>query len=509
MISVGRAPVTAPSRAPSGALVGEDRRRELRGFVLPQQNPVPAVIAPQQGAPRTPVPLIGAAPSINIWNNGQALRSPSPMTYADPSTDPNQGMYDLARQIDAIRERSQTANPMVKGSPTFGVIDPDRESARRLAPMLVQDAARQQNTPMNGMTAYEANPFRYNPTNPAIQARQQDNAQRATAGRPMDRTRLNPMANQINADAVAIQEGRAVRTADGNVVYHTGTPESARQAQLAGKTEREAMRNRANMNVPQSELDRREDADVARRERQARHNQFKEASGGLNYRQYDRLQSQNALTMKAVDEGRLSPAAAMFRMQTRADKALRRAGNPMAMGVANSGRLFPDLFAKPGSAQPNQNPMGSPLAAGAPNTAENIQARNSIRAGITEGVPATATTPAIPPSPFIQSLGVTADAAPADIEAGLNDMMLRGEVPSPQGLKDLQMLIGTYTETEGNSPFAGTEVEESWRELRTLPENASQEQLMGWWTAHQERVKALRQRQTEQGRLRGIGRIGA
>jgi hypothetical protein len=413
-----------------------------------------------------------------------------------------------ASQINSLTSQSQQRFPAQTNPMSVGV-DPEAESARRIAPMMARDAARQQNTPMNGMTAYEANPFRYNPTNPAIQARQQDNAQRATAGRPMDRTRLNPMANQINADAVAIQEGRAVRTADGNVVYHTGTPESARQAQLAGKTEREAMRNRANMNVPQSELDRRNDADTARRERQARHNQFKEASGGLNYRQYDRLQNQNDLTMKAVDEGRLSPEAAMFRMQTRADKALRRAGNPMAMGVANNGRLFPDLFAKPGSAQPNQNPMSSPLAAGAPNTAENIQARNSIRAGITEGVPATATTPAIPPSPFIQSLGVTADAAPADIEAGLNDMMLRGEVPSPQGLKDLQMLIGTYTETEGNSPFAGTEVEESWRELRTLPENASQEQLMGWWTAHQERVKALRQRQMEQGRLRGIGRIGA
>jgi len=215
--------------------------------------------------------------------------------------------------------------------------------------------------------------------------------------------------------------------------------------------------------------------------------------------------------MKAVDEGRLSPEAANFRMQTRADKALRRAGNPMAMGDANRGRLFPDMLAGRGgrAATPAQNPMGSPIAAGAPNTAENIQARNSLRAGITQGVPATATTPAIPPSPFIQSLGVTADASPADVETGLNDMMLRAEVPSPAGLRDLRILVGTYTGVDGESPFASTEVPDSWDSLRNLPENASDDQLISWWMTHQEKVKALRQRQMEQGRLGGLGRIGA
>lgn len=419
-------------------------------------------------------------PSVNIWNGGTMQRSPSPMTYADPSTDPNRGMYDLARSIDAIRERSQVKFPSNPMSPMYGVVDPATESARRLAPMLAQDAARRQNTPMNGMTAYEADPTRYRPGDPAIQARQLDNAQRVTSGRLMDRTRSNPMADQINAQANAVASGRGWYLG-GQFVGATGNPQWGTA---------ENMRRRVEMgNAPQQATQEQRDSAQARRAGAQR--QFMEENNGMNYLQARRAERQAGLKERS------------FR------KAVTRGLNPMS---PEAQALFPQQVAKmrgQSVAQANQNPMGSPIAAGAPNTAENLQARNSIRAGITQGVPATATTPAIPPSPFIQSLGVTADASPADVETGLNDMMLRSEVPSPEGLKDLRILVGTYTGTDGDSPFASTEVPDSWDALRNLPENASDEQLKSWWNSHQEKVKALRQRQMEQGRLRGIGRIGA
>ena len=440
--------------------------------------------------------------SVDMWGNGQQRRSPSPMTYEDPSNNPNLGMYDLAREIDAIRDRSQSRpqNPMVQGSPSFGVVNPDVESARRLAPMMARDAARQQNTPMNGMTAYEANPFRYNPGDPAIQARQQDNAQRATTGRPVDRTRLNPMAGQINAQADAVASGRGWYLG-GQFVGATGTPESARQAQLAGKTEREALRDRGNMNVPQSELDRRDDADVARRERQARHNQFKDANNGMNYRQYDRMQNQNALTMKAVDEGRLSPDAANFRMQTRADKALRRAGNPMLMGTDTSRGLFPDMMAGRGgrAATPNQNPMAA-FGMGASNT----PAGKVAAAGNVSNMAMT--------DPNLVALGVDPEAGigglhtslsqqfEADPNLAMDDSSLRSyQMFAQQALTaDPDQANPSNFSSFPGSVFAETEgavTSELWKELATLPDSERARQQ--WLQKYKDRKKEIEKRQTD------------
>lgn len=418
-----------------------------------------------------------AAPSVNIWNSGRMQRSPAPMTYADPSSDPNIGMYDLARGIDALREQSQIRFPSNPMSPTFGVVNPDVESARRLAPLLAQDAARQQNTPMNGNTAYYNNPMRLTPDQTLDIAGR--SAQRyMQGGATADPTNFGSRFGGeygagLNADATAIQGGRAVRLADGTVSYFKGTQESARQAQLAGKSDREVMRDRSNMNVPQAELDRRDAADVARRERQAKHNAFKEANGGMNYRQYDRMQSSNALTMKAVDEGRLSPESAMFRMQARADKALRRAGNPMAMSTANGGRLFPDLLGDRGNIQ---NPaVQNPMITGG----RTLEAQQAAAARIQERETA---------SPNVAGLGVEPGSGLAGLNQGLSSRIKEDPTAefSDDSLREFQAQAKDYSSlaTDTNDPFsfgsgeygpdAGVESQQSalWKELAGLPDNA-------------------------------------
>lgn len=427
-------------------------------------------------------PMLTTPNTPLVSNSMMPYRGPSAVGVAGDRAAAAQ-IQNSASQINSLVARSQAANPMVPRSPGFGVVNPDAESARRLAPMLAQDAARQQNTPMNGMTAYEANPLRLRPDQ-KLNLAEQNTARYMGGGAAADPTRLagrfNPMVDQINSQANAVASGRGWYLG-GQFVGATGNPQWGTA---------ENMRRRVELNnAPQQATQEQRDSAQARRAGAQR--QFMDENNGMNYLQARRAERQAGLKERSFK------------------KAVTRGLNPMS---PEAQALFPQQVAKmkgqPG-VQANQNPMGSPIAAGAPNTAENLQARNSIRAGITQGVPATATTPAIPPSPFIQSLGVTADAAPADIETGLNDMMLRSEVPSPEGLKDLRILVGTYTGTDGESPFASTEVPESWDALRNLPENASNEQLTSWWNSHQEKVKALRQRQMEQGRLRGLGRIGA
>jgi hypothetical protein len=306
----------------------------------------------------------------------------------------------------------------------------------------------------------------------------------------------------LNADAADIQNGRAARLADGSVVRFTGTPESARRAQLAGKTERESLRDRSNMNVPQSELDRRAAADAQQAERSARARAFEADNGGMNYRQYDRMQNSNALTMKAVDEGRLSPEAAMFRMQTRADKALRRAGNPMAMSVANGGRLFPDLTKGRGGNAPSAapNPMrmdGNPMAQNTP--AGKMDAAAKVKDMATT-------------DPNIAALGFD----PGDGVSGLHSALSQQFNDDPNlalddsSLRSYQMFVSQALIADPNqldpsnfasfpgSVFAETEgavTAELWKELATLPDDAKARQQ--WLQKYKNRQQEIEKRQTE------------
>jgi hypothetical protein len=216
----------------------------------------------------------------------------------------------------------------------------------------------------------------------------------------------------LNNDAAAIRDGRAVRLADGSVVYHTGNQESARAAQLAGKTEREALRDRSRPAATPEEQKRRDAADAAKAAREAKHNAFKAANNGMNYGQYDRMQRQNALTMRAVGEGRLNPMEAQFRMQTRADKALRRAGRADLMSTAGGrpvpGSLFPDPFQKRGGQQAPANPITSMVGPGSTNTLEDRMFRDTKRQENLASSPtltAMGVTPSHTPEDFVSTVG--------------------------------------------------------------------------------------------------------
>jgi len=434
------------------ALYGENRPSQQTG-----RNP-------RLTTPNTPL----------VSNSMMPYRGPSAVDMAGDRASAAQ-IRNSANQINSLIARSQAANPMVPRSPGFGVVDPATESTRRLAPMLAQDAARQQNTPMNGMTAYEANPMRYRPGDPAIQARQLDNAQRATMGQPMDRTRDSGALNAYISSGGTPWYERERQARDQMAMQaRQSTPEfqAAMAAMQQQKTAREALRDRSNLNVPQAELDRRDAADTARREREARHNQFKDASGGMNYKQYDRLQRQNALTMKAVDEGRLSPEAANFRMRTRADKALRRAGNPMAMGDANRGRLFPDMFAGKGgrAASTTENPI---VVGGRTLEAQQAAAADIVNREST--------------SPHIAGLGVEPGSGLAGLNQKISSRILEDPNAefSDESLREFQQHAAQYETiaTDQNDPFAfgtgqygpdaGVESKQAalWRELAKLPDN--------------------------------------
>ena len=384
---------------------------------------------------------------------------------------------DLAGQIDALRQRSQRDNPMAPPAPAYDPMQAEIDRGTRQQNIMFEPGATSSGgasknfhkiptedlnsttagtvNGYNGNLGYAQNPMRLDPETKLNLA--EGNARRIVGGgAAADPTNIGgrfggAYGTGLNADATAIAEGRAVRTADGKVVYHTGTQESARRAQTAGKVEREALRNRNNMNVPQAELDRRDAADAQKAARAAKHQAFKDANGGMSYRQYDRMQNSNALTMKAVDEGRLSPEAAMFRMQTRADKALRRAGNPMAMSTANGGRLFPDLLAGRGGQQapaaPRTNPIFGP---GAPNTVENIDARATARQANVQSSPtltAWGVSPDLDPSGFAQTVGQNLFTRQPDGGFGFAEV-------SDDGIKSIFNQVKLFDPTgDGKPPF--------------------------------------------------------
>lgn len=307
-------------------------------------------------------------------------------------------MRGLAGEIDAIRERSQIANPMVPNSPAMtGFVDPQAESDRRMAPALARDAAKQQNTPANGNTAFANDPNRLTPDQKAGLAR--ESALRAAGGGPAaDPTGLGArfggaMGQQASSDYDAIQNGQAVRLADGSVARFTGTPESAKIAQNKGKIERESLRDRKNLNVPQEELDRRKRADAHKKERADRHQAFRDQNDGMNYRQYDRLQRTQQSIQRKVADGRLDQATADRMLEQETNKAMRRAeGRRSALVNADQSRPLPLAQA----AEP-QRVRQQPDAAAA---VEQMATQ----------------------SPIIKNLGITVESKPQDVMNSIASM---------------------------------------------------------------------------------------
>lgn len=473
--------------------------------------------------PVNPMSPASEVPSINIWNNGHMRYSPQGGVYAeDPANDPNRGIYDLRDQIDALRERSQLKYPMVPNSPVQPanplaqglqqsydqttrqgeiMFTPGATSSygatknfRNIAPEELNGVTAGTANGYNGNVGYVTNPMRLTPERKESLAGA--NARRIVGGgAAADPTNIGgrfggAYGAGLEADAAAIRDGRAVRTADGKVVYFTGTQESARDAQNAGKTDREWLRNRNNMNVPQEELDRRAGADARKAERAAKHQAFKDANGGMNYRQYDRMtgssSGNNALTMKAVREGRLSPEEANYRMQLRAEKALRRSGNPITGGTSQAGRFFPDQMAGGQAQAPAAlaNPIFGP---GSGNTADARQARQKVRQGLFAGVPANGDTPASPPHPVFSDLGITGDTSVPQFQGVMNSAADTGAEFTPDGIRQLLIFSQTFDPHKGaKTPFqnTGDPMASALDELYGMPESATDQQLMDWWNRY-------------------------
>lgn len=353
-------------------------------------------------------------------------------------------MRDLALKIDAIREQSQATFPTVAMSPTYGVTNPDVESARRLAPMLTQDAARQQNTPVNGNTAYANNPMRYNAGDPAIQMRQQDNAQRMTSGRPVDRTRgagdrFAGSAGRINAEYDKVKAGQGIFS---NGEFLDFTPTGNPQWGTA-----ENMRRRVELdNAPQQATQEQRYSAQARRAGIQR--EFIDRTG-MNYAQARRAERKEELRQrtfnKAVIRG-MNPfgpdAQALFPQQVSAAKAgAAGQGGAVKNPMANAGRTLEEQQA----------------------AAMRIQERETT-------------------NPVVAGLG----AEPGTGLVGLNEAFRNRLVEDPaaefsdDSLREYQSHAKDYkgVSTDANNPFEfGTSIEdkyqaELWKELAELPDNS-------------------------------------
>lgn len=200
-------------------------------------------------------------------------------------------------------------------------------NARRPADLLNPVTARVGNA-YDGMVGFANDPNRLTPNQKAGLAR--ESALRTVGGgAAADPTGLGArfggaLGQQATSDSDAIRSGQAVRLADGTVSRFTGTLESARAAQLKGKAERESLRDRSNMNVPQEELDRRKAADAQKAARSNRARAFEAENDGLTYKHMDRLERKFILKQKAVREGRKSQSQADAEMGFERDKMVRR-----------------------------------------------------------------------------------------------------------------------------------------------------------------------------------------
>lgn len=446
---------------------------------------------------------------------------------------------DLAGQIDALRQRSQRDNPMAPQAPAYDPMQAEIDRGTRQGNIMFEPGATSSSgatrnfrniepdelnsttagtvNGYNGQTGYAQNPMRLSPEQKYDFAKR--NARRIVGGgAAADPTNMRgrfggAYGAGLDADAAAIAGGTAVRLADGTVVRHTGTQDQARAAQVAGKTEREALRDRNNMNVPQAELDRRAAADAQKAARAAKHQAFKDANGGMSYRQYDRMtgssNGNNALTMKAVREGRLSPEEANYRMQLRAEKALRRSGNPITGGTSQAGRFFPDQMAgRGGQNQAGPNPISSAASdrfrPGGIVTPESSQAAKDTLKVLAEGGNAPDGT-AIPPSPLFSSGLKDSPDNIQGVHFGIQQIVQEGKDLAPSDLQSLhaaavamQAGYGTpdYDPFDMTYGFEGTEMVDKahteafgpmYKELAGM-KSPTPDQLSKWWASFKSRI---------------------
>jgi hypothetical protein len=111
------------------------------------------------------------------------------------------------------------------------------------------------------------------------------------------------------------------READARDAADQPNRDRAQKVMLQKRAEREAFRA-AN---PEMDEKRRLAIAQASADREARHNAFKEQSGGLNYRQFDRLTKKEDSINRKISRGLITPEEGMRQLGNEAEKAFRRA----------------------------------------------------------------------------------------------------------------------------------------------------------------------------------------
>lgn len=202
--------------------------------------------------------------------------------------------------------------------------------------------------------------------------------------------------------------------------------------------------------------------DAAAQVYQDRLAKFKSGHGGMNARQFGIQQRQQQ------------------RMDNRFRRDVRAGMNPMS---AQAMALYPDQAKRAREAY--QNPMKAGTSAqtaafqpGAPNTPENVEARNAVRGQLAEV------------SPTMRAFGLSGESTVSDFVPALAN---NTQALSDEGMRDLLSWVKTYSNNDdGSSPFKDTPqlyAPKMLDELRNLDENTDPAAIRAWYDRYRAEVR--------------------
>jgi polyhydroxyalkanoate synthesis regulator phasin len=280
---------------------------------LPTPTATSSAVPAASHAPQSPAYPGGDAPGIASYYRNSALQG-----YQGGQQQPQSAM------AGDVREATRNAQYMAAEPQATSSIGSAQIMARQPADLQNAVTARVANS-YNGMVGAMSDPNRMTPDQKLGLARESA-LRTAGGGAAADPTGMasrfgGALGQQATSDYDAIQNGQAVRLADGTVSRFTGTPASASATMARGRAEREAERA-AN---PVEDAKRRQAIAAATRDRASRASAFRDSHAGLNPKQFDRLERQRRLTEKSVSEGRITREEANARMEFAMDRAKSRA----------------------------------------------------------------------------------------------------------------------------------------------------------------------------------------
>ena len=189
----------------------------------------------------------------------------------------------------------------------------------------------------NGNIGYANDPDRYDPTDPGAQRQQEANARATTQGRVRpgndafgDRFRGGALDDYASTGMTWQEREKAAEEA-------ADAPRRAKAAAVA--REMSAERQRIRDLDPEAEYARKLSIAQASADREAKHNVFKEKSGGLNYKQLDRLTRKTDLIEKKVGQGRITRAEADRQIGNITDVQNRRAEGASSVAAERLRRM--------------------------------------------------------------------------------------------------------------------------------------------------------------------------